>query len=72
MVVFLSPRALAMFCMQRCSLVGKKLYLICNNGALVVDSLKPDGKSAMDGKAFAAGNKDIREGRATWSGIDGC
>ncbi|MCI9628677.1 MAG: methionyl-tRNA formyltransferase [Eggerthellaceae bacterium] len=52
--------------------VGKKLYLICNNGALVVDSLKPDGKSAMDGKAFAAGNKDIREGRATWSGIDGC
>lgn len=52
--------------------VGKKLYLICNNGALVVDSLKPDGKSAMDGKAFAAGNIDIREGRATWSGIDGC
>lgn len=52
--------------------VGKKLYLICNNGALVVDSLKPDGKSAMDGKAFAAGNKDIRDGGATWSGIDGC
>lgn len=52
--------------------VGKKLYLICNKGALVVDSLKPDGKSAMDGKAFAAGNKDIREGKATWSGIDGC
>ena len=52
--------------------VGKKLYLVCNSGALVVHSLKPDGKSAMDGKAFAAGNKDIREGRATWSGIDGC
>lgn len=41
------------------------------NGNLYLDGLKvtrlkPDGKNEMDGKAFAAGNQAVREGKATW------
>ena len=46
---------------------NKKLFLGCENGALKVIKLKPDGKKEMDAMSFVAGNPQIREGNATWS-----
>jgi methionyl-tRNA formyltransferase len=37
---------------------------------LEIEALQPAGKKPMDAKAFAAGNPDVREGRAKWSAIN--
>lgn len=50
---------------------AKKLYLQFVDGFAEVRSLKPDGKALMDAKSFVAGMPEIRENKATWSGIDG-
>jgi methionyl-tRNA formyltransferase len=49
---------------------GKRLYFVCKDGRLEVECLQPAGKKPMDAKAFAAGNSDVREGRAKWSAIN--
>ncbi|OUO88916.1 methionyl-tRNA formyltransferase [Gordonibacter sp. An230] len=46
--------------------VGKRLLLGTAEGALEVLSCKPDGKQAMDAKAFAAGVHGIKDGNLTW------
>lgn len=46
--------------------VGKRLFLGAADGALEVLSVKPDGKQAMDAKAFAAGIQGIKDGGLTW------
>ena len=45
---------------------GKRLLLGCAEGAYEVRDLKPDGKQAMDARAFAAGAAALREGDAIW------
>ena len=45
---------------------GKRLLLGCAEGAYEVRDLKPDGKQAMDARAFAAGAATLREGDAIW------
>src|SRR5699024_9478650 len=45
---------------------GKRLLLGAADGALEVLSCKPDGKQAMDAKAFAAGVRGIKDGNLTW------
>lgn len=52
------------------ALVSKQLVLGCANGALVVERVKPDGKSVMDGAAFAAGIQGIKANGTTWGSID--
>lgn len=47
----------------------KRLFLGCENGVLEVFEVKPDGKKAMDAKAFAAGLQQLKAG-AEWSKID--
>ena len=49
------------------ALVAKRLYLGFADGALEVTELKPDGKKAMEAKAFAAGVPALRNGEGTWS-----
>lgn len=46
--------------------VGKRLFLGAADGAVEVRELKPDGKQAMDAKAFAAGIQGIKDGGLTW------
>lgn len=41
---------------------AKKLLLACADGALEVLEVKPDGKKAMDAKAFAAGLQVLKNG----------
>ena len=50
---------------------GKRLLLGCAEGAYEVRDLKPDGKQAMDARAFAAGAAALREGDAI-SGEETC
>lgn len=50
---------------------GKRLLLGCADGALEVLELKPDGKKAMDAKAFAAGVQALRGEGAEWAGAHG-
>ena len=45
---------------------GKRLFLGAADGAVEATSLKPDGKQAMDAKAFAAGVQGIKNGGLTW------
>lgn len=45
---------------------AKRLYLGCAEGALELLSVKPDGKGAMEAKAFAAGIQGIKAGGVTW------
>lgn len=45
-----------------------QLMLGCSGGALIVDELKPDGKRAMAGTAFAQGMAALRSG-AVWSAL---
>ncbi|WP_080797228.1 methionyl-tRNA formyltransferase [Arabiibacter massiliensis] len=45
---------------------GKRLFLGAADGALELALVKPDGKQAMDAKAFAAGVQGIKEGGMTW------
>ena len=42
--------------------VAKRLLLACESGVLEVVELKPDGKKAMDAKAFAAGLQVLKNG----------
>lgn len=46
--------------------VAKRLFIQTNDGAYEILSLKPDGKNAMDAKAFAAGIQGIKNGGYTW------
>ena len=48
-------------------LVGKRLCLGCAEGALEVLEVKPDGKRAMEARAFAAGVPALRGEEGTWS-----
>lgn len=45
---------------------AKRLYLGCAEGALEVLEVKPDGKRAMEAKAFAAGVPALRGAEGTW------
>lgn len=45
---------------------GKRLFLGFADGAAEVLSVKPDGKQAMDAKAFAAGVQGIKAGGLCW------
>ena len=45
---------------------AKRLLLGCADGAYEVAALKPDGKQAMDARAFAAGAKALHDGDSTW------
>ena len=45
---------------------AKRLYLGCAEGALEVREVKPDGKRAMEAKAFAAGVPALRGTEGTW------
>lgn len=45
---------------------GKRLFLGAADGALEAACVKPDGKQAMDAKAFAAGVQGIKDGGMTW------
>lgn len=49
------------------ALVAKRLYLGCAEGVLEVIEVKPDGKRAMEAKAFAAGVPALRGEEGTWS-----
>ena len=49
------------------ALIAKRLYLGFADGALEVTELKPDGKKAMEAKAFAAGVPALRNREGVWS-----
>ncbi len=51
----------------RAALIAKRLYLGCAEGVLEVMEVKPDGKRAMEAKAFAAGAGSLRGEEGTWS-----
>lgn len=46
--------------------MAKKLYLGCAQGVLEVLEVKPDGKRAMEAKAFAAGVPVLRGAEGAW------
>lgn len=46
--------------------VGKRLFLGAADGAVEVLEVKPNGKQAMDAKAFAAGIQGIKGASLTW------
>lgn len=48
-------------------LAAKRLYIGCADGALEVTEVKPDGKRAMEARAFAAGVPALRGEEGTWS-----
>lgn len=45
---------------------SKQLLLWCTDGALQIESVKPDGKKEMPAAAFAAGIQGIKNGNLTW------
>lgn len=49
--------------------IDGKLLLGCVDGALQVNTIKPDGKKEMDAKSFAAGVQGIKQNTIIWSGI---
>ncbi len=49
-------------------LLAGKLYVGCNQGALELLQVKPDGKNLMTGKAFAAGVQGIKQG-VSWTAV---
>lgn len=49
---------------------AKRLYLGCADGAFEVLDVKPDGKKAMEARAFAAGIQGIKKGGITWSALN--
>ncbi|MEG1624307.1 MAG: methionyl-tRNA formyltransferase [Raoultibacter sp.] len=51
--------------------VCKRLFLGCANGPLEVFAVQPDGKQAMEAKAFAAGLHNIKSNTLTWEKLDG-
>lgn len=50
-------------------MTAKKVYLGLPDGVIELISLKPDGKQAMDAKAFAAGIQGIKNTPAPWESI---
>lgn len=46
--------------------VHKRLFLAAEDGAVELLRVKPDGKQAMEVKAFAAGIQGIKQGGLTW------
>ncbi len=50
---------------------AKRLFVGASDGPIEVLSLKPDGKKAMDAKAFAAGVQGIKSGECTWERAHG-
>lgn len=48
----------------------KRLLLGTSQGALEVLRVKPEGKQAMEAKAFAAGIQNIKSGNVTWGALD--
>lgn len=48
-------------------LAAKRLYIGCADGALEITEVKPDGKRAMEARAFAAGVPALRGEEGTWS-----
>lgn len=48
-------------------MIRKRLFLGCAEGCLEILEVKPDGKKAMDAKAFAAGLQQLKSG-LEWSG----
>ncbi len=50
---------------------GKRLFIGASDGAVEVLRVKPDGKQAMEAKAFAAGVQGIKDGTKTWEGTRG-
>lgn len=51
------------------SLVAKKVYLGLSDGVIELLTIKPDGKQAMDAKAFAAGIQGIKNTPAPWESM---
>lgn len=49
--------------------LAKRLYLGFTDGALELTNVKPDGKKAMEARAFAAGIQGIKQGGITWGSI---
>ena len=50
---------------------GKRLFIGAADGAVELLSVKPDGKQAMEAKAFAAGIQGIKDGNKIWEGPRG-
>lgn len=50
---------------------GKRLFIGASDGAIELLEVKPDGKQAMTGKAFAAGVQGIKDGDKVWEGPRG-
>ena len=48
---------------------AKRLYLGFADGSIEIQAVKPDGKKAMDAKAFAAGIQGIKQGGIVWNGL---
>lgn len=51
--------------------IAKRLFLGAIDGAVEIKQVKPDGKQAMDAKAFAAGIQGIKQGGLTWGDCSG-
>ncbi|MDO4970226.1 MAG: hypothetical protein Q4E66_12370, partial [Comamonadaceae bacterium] len=51
-------------------LFQKKFYLGCIDGPLEVLEIKPEGKRAMPGTAFAAGLQGAKTGNLSWEALD--
>lgn len=47
---------------------AKQLCLVFSDGALCVETVKPDGKKEMTGQSFAAGLQGVKQGTVSWSG----
>ena len=50
----------------RVAFVAKRLFLGFSEGILEILELKPDGKSTMDARSFAAGIQGIKKYGADW------
>lgn len=48
---------------------SKRLFLGCADGSVELTSLKPDGKQAMDAKAFAAGVQGMKQKVLLWESV---
>ena len=46
--------------------MAKRLFIQASDFPYEIQSVKPDGKNAMDAKAFAAGVQGIKNGGYTW------
>ena len=46
--------------------VQKRLFLICDEGAIEVERLKPNGKQSMDARAFCAGIQNFKKESKRW------